>query len=256
MNYLHAVILGIIEGISEFLPISSTGHLMLTAKLLGLSQTEFVKSFEIVIQLGAILAVVVLYGRKIMLDFEILKRVLAAFLPTAVIGSVLYTIIKRFLLSDYHIVLWALFLGGLFLIAFEKLYRQPEQKASSLTEISYKKAIQIGLCQSLSVIPGVSRAAATIIGGLFLGVERKTIVEFSFLLAIPTMVAATRLDLVKNAGSFSSNEFGILAAGFIASFIVAVICIRWFLAYVQKNTFIAFGVYRVLLALNFWLLIK
>ena len=256
MNYFHAIILGIVEGVSEFLPISSTGHMILTAKILGLSQSEFIKSFEIIIQLGAILAVVALYWRKMLLNPEIMKRVLAAFVPTMVIGFILYKIIKKFLLEDYRIVLASLAVGGLFLIFFEKFYRGPEKKIESIAEISYPKALWIGLCQALAVIPGVSRSAATIIGGLYAGVERSVIVEFSFLLAIPTMAAATGLDLLKSAGSFSFDQFGLLAAGFIVSFLVAILCVRWFLGYVRKHSFVAFGVYRLLLVLAFCLLIR
>jgi len=254
MNLLHAVIFGIVEGITEFLPISSTGHLILTARLLGILQSDFLKSFEIAIQLGAILSVVVLYWRSLIVDIKVLKRVLAAFIPTAVIGFLLYKAIKNLLLGNEQIVLVSLFVGGIFLILFELIYREKEIAASSIADISYGQAALIGLFQSISVIPGVSRAAATICGGLLLGLKRKTIVEFSFLLAVPTMLAATGFDLIKSAGDFSSAQFGFLAIGFAVSFITAIAGIKFLLNFIKGHNFTTFGVYRIILALAFWLM--
>ena len=263
MSYLHALVLGIVEGIAEFLPISSTGHLILASKLLAVPQTEFVKSFEIAIQLGAILSVVALYWRELFVKWEVMKRVAAAFIPTAIVGFVLYKFIKQYLFSD-SIVVWTLFLGGIFFIAFEKFHhpepvegRREDEKndKDSLEGITYKQAVGIGLVQSLAVVPGVSRAAATILGGMALGVKRRTIVEFSFLLAAPTMAAATALDLLKTAHSFTSTEFGALAVGFIVSFLVAIAAIKWLLGFVQTHDFKGFGVYRIVVAVLFWLLI-
>jgi undecaprenyl-diphosphatase len=253
MNLLNVVILGIVEGITEFLPISSTGHLILTAHLLKIAQSDFLKSFEIAIQLGAILSVVVLYWHSLFVDFKALKKVLAAFIPTAAIGLLLYKVIKTFLLGNERVVLVSLFLGGIFLILFELLYREKETAASSVADISYGQAVAIGLIQSISVIPGVSRAAATICGGLLLGLKRKTIVEFSFLLAVPTMLAATGFDLVKSAGSFSPAQFGLLAVGFIASFITAMAGIKFLLNFIKSHNFVSFGVYRIVAAILFWL---
>ncbi|MDP3963624.1 MAG: undecaprenyl-diphosphatase UppP [bacterium] len=261
MTFIDALILGIIEGITEFLPISSTGHLMLAGRLLNLAQTEFLKSFDIAIQSGAILAVVVLYARRLWRDAELAKRIVAAFIPTAVVGLALYRTVKDYLLADTGIVLWMLFLGGIGLVVFEKWYVKRTHAfytsgdEESHTHISYSQALWIGLCQSVAMVPGVSRAAATIIGGLALGIERKTIVEFSFLLAIPTMAAATGLDLIKNAQSFSGAEFYLLAIGFIAAFITALISVLWLLRFIKTHTFTPFGIYRVALALVFWLFI-
>ena len=256
MDFVDAIILGIIEGITEFLPISSTGHLIMAGRVLGLEQTEFLKTFEIAIQLGAILAVLFLYGRTLLLNQKILRRVAAAFIPTAVVGLVLYKLIKHVLMENISIILWALCLGGICLIAFEIIFKEKESSTKQLDAISYPQAIAIGLFQSLAVIPGVSRAAATIIGGLLQGISRKTIVEFSFLLAIPTMLAATGLDLYKNAGAFSTDQFLFLATGFIVSFFVAVAAIKFLIRYVQKHTFVIFGVYRIAIALVFWLSVK
>ena len=255
MNLTDALIFGIVEGVTEFLPISSTGHLMLTAKVMGFSQTNFLKSFEIAIQLGAILSVVVLYWRKFLVDFEVLKRVLAAFLPTAVLGFFLYKIVKKILLNSPQVVLWSLFVGGIFLIIFEWLHREKESAVEDLEKIPYRKAFCIGIFQSLAMIPGVSRAAATIVGGLLLGVKRRTIVEFSFLLAVPTMLAATALDLLKSAREFSTGQMEFLLVGFTASFIVAIVSIKFLLHFIKHHTFIWFGIYRVAVALLFWFVI-
>jgi len=253
MDIIQAIIFGIVEGVTEFLPISSTGHLMLTARYLGIAQTEFVKSFEIAIQSGAILAVVVLYWKTLRKDSAIWKKLFAAFLPTAIIGAMLYKIIKGFLLNSSAVVLWALFLGGIALILFECFYRDKENAVSALSEISYLQAFLIGLFQSLAMIPGVSRAAATIIGGLSVGLKRKTIVEFSFLLAVPTMAAAMALDLLKSSHAFSAGQFLLLAVGFAVSFAVALIAIRFLLTFIKRHTFIPFGIYRILVAVVFWL---
>ncbi len=256
MNLFHAVIFGIVEGVTEFLPISSTGHLMLTARLLNLSQTDFLKSFEIAIQLGAILSVVVLYWRMFLVNRDIIKKVLAAFIPTAIVGFGLFEVIKRVLLGSESVVLWALFLGGIFIIIFDLLHREKKGAAEDISAISYKQAITIGLFQSIAVIPGVSRAAATIIGGLILGVKRRAIVEFSFLLAIPTMLAATALDLLKNKDAFSMDQLAFLSVGFITSFFVALLSIKLLLYFIKRHSFVSFGIYRVVLALFFWLVIK
>jgi undecaprenyl-diphosphatase len=255
MTYLHTLILGIIEGISEFLPISSTGHLILASYLLHLKQTDFQKSFEIAIQLGAILSVVVLYWRALLINFEILKRVIAAFIPTAILGLIFYKIIKRVLLGNNTVVLSSLLIGGIFLILFELWHREKESASEELSDISYSTSFIIGLCQAVAMIPGVSRSAATIIGGLILGIKRKTIVEFSFLLSVPTMVAATGLDLMKSGGHFSMEEFNFLLMGFISSFIVALLSIKWLIHFIKNHTFISFGIYRIIISLLFWFVI-
>ncbi len=251
MDYLHSLILGIVEGITEFLPISSTAHMVLTAKVMGIAETDFVKSFEIIIQFGAILSVVALYWRRFLLDFESLKRVLAAFVPTAILGFLLYKVIKGYLISNETIIVWALVLGGAVLILFEMFHREKESALDDISKLPYSKCVAIGLFQSLAMFPGVSRSAATIIGGLTLNLKRSTIVEFSFLLAVPTMLAASVLDLVKSGSSFSGSEVGVLALGFVVSFLVAMLSIKFLVSYIQKHTFIPFGVYRILVGLAF-----
>lgn len=260
MTIIQAIILGIIEGVTEFLPISSTGHLILASKLLGVADADFTKSFEIAIQFGAILAVVVLYWKKIWSHRETWRKVLIAFLPTAVVGFLLYKMLKNYLLSNSTIVVWSLFFGGVALIVFEMWYKRKYHKWNgcpflSINEINYKKSFWTGVWQSLAIIPGVSRSGATIIGGMFMGISREAIVEFSFLLAIPTMAAATGYDLLKSAGSFSFNQFYLLVIGFMVSFIVALLLIKWLLHFIKNHTFIAFGVYRIVIALLFWLFI-
>ena len=228
---------------------------MLTSYLLHLEQTDFQKSFEIAIQLGAILSVVVLYWRALLVNFEILKRVITAFIPTAILGLIFYKIIKRVLLGSNTVVLYSLLIGGIFLVLFELWHREKESASEEVSAISYSKSFMIGLCQAVAMIPGVSRSAATIVGGLMLGIKRKTIVEFSFLLSVPTMVAATGLDLIKSGGHFSLEEFNLLLMGFISSFIVALLSIKWLIHFIKNHTFISFGIYRILISLLFWFVI-
>ena len=256
MDLIQSIILGVVEGITEFLPISSTGHLILTSNLLRIPNSEFLKSFEIAIQSGAILSVIALYWKKILADTELGKRVLVAFIPTAIIGFLLYRLIKQYLLGNPEVVLAALLLGGIALIGVEMLFkRKASETKSESKQITYKKAAIIGLFQSIAVIPGVSRSASTIVGGMLLGLPRTTATEFSFLLAVPTMLAATALDLKSSSFSFSQNEWLMLGVGFTTSFIVALAAIKWLLKYVQKHNFIPFGIYRIVLALLYSLII-
>lgn len=257
MEYLDAIILGIIEGITEFLPISSTAHLILGSKLLDLGQTEFVKSFEIIIQLGAILAVVTLYF-KLFLKLDVIYKVVVGFLPTALFGLLAYKTIKVYL-GNINIVLWSLFIGGILIIIFE-LFQQKKVKQSeniaSVSDLTLSQCISVGLFQCIAFIPGVSRSAATIIGGMSIGMNRMLIAEYSFLIAVPTMLAASSLDIIKNREVIlSSNNLGILAIGFIVSYIVAIIAIKFLISYLKKNSFITFGVYRIIVSILFWLFV-
>jgi undecaprenyl-diphosphatase len=256
MDYFQAIIFALVEGITEFLPISSTGHLVLTAKLLNIPQTEFVKSFEIIIQLGAILAVMFLYWKTIWTNKKVWKPIILAFIPTAIVGGILYKLIKNVLIGNEFITLSALFIGGIILIAIELFFKDKNGEVVKIEDISPKNAILIGLFQSISIIPGVSRAAATIIGAMLLKTQRKTAVEFSFLLAIPTMFAATGMDLIQTKFSFTPYEYSVLAVGFIGSFIVAIFAVKFFLKFIQNHTFIPFGIYRIVLAFLFFLLVK
>lgn len=252
MDLLQTLILSAVEGFTEFLPISSTGHLILTAQILGVAQTNFVKSFEIIIQLGAILAVVAIYFKEL-LNKKIWPQILIAFIPSAIIGFLLYSFIKNVLFENSLIVVIALFLGGVAFLLIEYFHKDKKEKEGNIENISYRNALIIGLFQSISVIPGVSRAGSTILGALMLGVNRKTAAEFSFILAVPTIFAATVLDITQTRLSFSSNELFLLSVGFIASFIFAFISIKLLIKYVQNHTFIIFGIYRITLAIIFYL---
>jgi undecaprenyl-diphosphatase len=256
MTFIHAIILSIIEGLTEFLPISSTGHLILGARVLGLDQDAFAKTFEIAIQLGAILAVVVLYWRRFLMEWATLKKIIVAFIPTAVVGLLLYKTIKDVFFENPAVVLWALLAGGVFLILFERWHKEADTDTADISAMTYKQSFLIGLAQSVAVIPGVSRAAATILGGLSLKLKRAVIVEFSFLLAVPTMAAATGLDLLKTAPDFAGREFALLAVGFIGSFVMAILAIKFMLRFIRQHKFTGFGIYRIILALVFWFIVR
>ena len=247
----HALLLGVVEGVTEFLPVSSTAHLILTADALHLTGSEFLKSFEIIIQLGAILSVIVLYWRRF-LDWEVLKKLAVAFVPTGVIGLAMYKVVKQ-LLGSVEVVLWTLLIGGVALIVFERFKRYADRDPD-FSEITYRKALLIGLFQAIAIVPGVSRSAATIVGGSLIGISKRTIVEFSFMLAVPTMLAATGLELLKGYGALAGH-FGTLAIGFVVSFIVAILAIKSFLAYLKRRDFSAFGWYRIIVAIAFYLIV-
>lgn len=250
MTFIQSIILGIVEGVTEFLPISSTGHLILTSSLLGIPDTEFLKTFEIAIQLGAILAVVYLYWSSFW-NIELIKKLIVGFIPTGIIGLLMYKIVKTYLLGNNTIVVISLLLGGIALIVFEYWHREREDAAAAVQAITYRQAAFVGIFQALAIVPGVSRSAASIVGGLLVGIRRATIVEFSFLLAVPTMLAATALDLLKTSASFTGSEFAMLAVGFVTAFFVALASIKFLLSYVRRHTFIPFGIYRIAIALLF-----
>lgn len=250
MTPLDSIFLGVLEGITEFLPISSTGHLILAGELLGLPSTEFLKSFMIAIQLGAILAVVALYWKKF-LDFEVIKRLIVGFIPTGILGFTLYKFIKAALIGNTWVVVWALALGGVALIVFERFHTEKTTGTDDVRTLPYLQVLLVGCFQAIAMIPGVSRSAATIVGGLIVGMRRTTIVEFSFLLAVPTMLAATGYDVLKSAGSFPTDGFGLMLLGFATSFIVALFSVRFLVSFVKNHTFVPFGIYRIVLALVF-----
>ncbi len=254
MDLIQAIVLGIVEGITEFLPISSTGHMILASKLMGLKQEEFLKSFEVVIQLGSILAVVVAFKDRIFKDLELWKRLIVAFIPTGILGLTLYKLIKS--LFAPSTVAYMLIIGGIIFILVELFYKEKEHHIEDVDQVSYKQALAIGLFQSLAMIPGTSRSGATIIGGLLIGLKRKAAAEFSFLLAVPTMFAATGYDLLKHYKEFDLSNIAALGVGFITAFIVALVIIRWFLGFIKKHTFIPFGIYRIVVGVIFlmWVL--
>lgn len=254
MNLIQTIILSIVEGITEFLPISSTGHLILASNLLKIPQTEFVKSFQIIIQLGAILAVVVIYFKKLVLnlDLDLYWKLFIAFLPSTIVGLFAYKYIKMYLIGNTSIVIWSLLIGGIVMLLFEKFHKPVHR---SLFTVHY---LIIGLFQILSMIPGVSRAFATIFGGMVVGMNRKEATEFSFFLAIPTMFAASALDLIQtDVSAWTAVDGRLLAIGFVGSFITAYIVIKWLIKFVQNNNFVWFGIYRIVIGLlGFWVLIR
>lgn len=257
MQIFDAIILGIVEGLTEFLPVSSTGHLILVADILGIPVTNFLTLFQVVIQLGAILAVVSLYGKKFLLDWTMNRKLLLALLPSLFVGTLFYPFIKSLFASPLTVVI-TLFLGGIFILVIEAVVAKRGEGAIRVQEvddISFKEAFLVGLFQIFSVIPGVSRAGATIMGGLILGLRRKAIVEFSFLLAVPTMIAATAKDLFENGTLLQGANVTLLVIGFITAYLVALLAIKLFLRYVQTNTFKPFGWYRIIIAVLFFVFI-
>lgn len=248
MELKDAFILGIVEGLTEFLPVSSTGHLILTAHILGISHTEFTKSFEIAIQLGSILAVVFIYLERFIKDFETWKRVVLAFIPTGLVGFLLYRVIKGYFIGNDLIVVVNLFLGGIILIIADK-YCERFCSLKDIDELPIKRAPIIGLFQALAVMPGVSRSGATIIGGMLMGLSRKSAAEFSFTLAVPTMLAATAYDLLKTGGQFGSSQWELLGVGFLTAFFTALVTVKAFLKFLNSHGFMVFGVYRIVIAL-------
>ena len=249
MNILEVIILGILEGLTEFLPISSTGHLILASWIMGIQQTEAHKAFEVAIQLGSILAVVFLYRDVLFKNMELWKRLIIAFIPTGTLGFLLYKLIKS--LFSPVIVAVMLIVGGVIFLIVEKFYKEEKHQINSVDKISYKTTFFIGLFQSLAMIPGTSRSGATIIGGILLGLNRKTAAEFSFLLAVPTMFIATFYDIYKHHNEFQLDNWINLGAGFITAFIFGVISIKVLLNFISTYSFVAFGIYRIIVGLIF-----
>jgi len=249
MSPLQAIILAIVEGITEFLPISSTGHLIIVNSLMGLSEDQFAKLFIIVIQLGAILSVVVLYWKRFFsfgnmkktIDFYL--KLLVAFIPAVIFGLALKSYIDV-MLGSVMVVAVALLLGGIFLLFVDKIFRKTETAPD--VEITYLMAFKIGMFQVISMIPGVSRAGATIVGGLTQRMNRKQAAEFSFFLAVPTMFAATAKDLYDNKDLLSNTNLGLILLGCVVAFVVALLAIRSFISYLTKHGFVIFGYYRII----------
>ncbi len=250
MTLFQSIIIAIIEGLTEFLPISSTGHMILASAAMGIHEDEFVKTFEVFIQLGAILAIALMYIKRFFKSIDIYLKLFAAFVPTAIIGLLAYDFIKGYLFNPI-IVSVSLILGGIILILIDKTVIAQKSELEEVEEMTYKSAFFIGLFQCLSMVPGTSRAAATIIGGVFNGLDKKQATEFSFLLAVPTMMAAGGYDLIRSELSFTSEQIMMLAVGFIIAFIFAWIAVKFFLKYVSTHGFKAFGWYRIALGILF-----
>jgi undecaprenyl-diphosphatase len=253
---LIAIILGIVEGVTEFLPVSSTGHLILATELLGFDADKWA-AFNVIIQLGAILAIVVLYWRTLWAVLEglfkgqaaswrFVRNILIGFLPSAILGFLLINRIES-LLGDAKVVAIAFIVGGIAILLIERLVK--DTPVVGVAEMPLGTVIGVGLIQCLAMIPGVSRSGATIMGGLSLGVERRTAAEFSFFLAIPTMFGATTLELVKHHDSLMAGAsgvgFGTVALGFVVSFLVAIVVVRAFVRYIARHGFAPFAWYRI-----------
>ena len=250
MTYFQAFIIAIIEGLTEFLPISSTGHMILASSLMQIENPQFAETFEIVIQLGAILAVLFLYIKRFFVSFTIYLKLIVAFLPTGIIGLLAYKMIKLYLFNPY-VVSVSLIVGGVVLLFLDKWSKNKESEYKEIEDISYVNALKIGLIQCISMVPGVSRSAATIFGGIFSGFNRQQAAEFSFLLAIPTMFAASGYDLLKEKDNIHSNDLTILVFGGLIAFIVAFFAVKAFVAFLNKYGFKYFGYYRIVLGILF-----
>jgi undecaprenyl-diphosphatase len=253
---LIAIILGIVEGVTEFLPVSSTGHLILATELLGFDAEKWA-AFNVIIQLGAILAIVVLYWRTFWaviegllrnnaMSWRFVRNILIGFLPSAVLGFILIKHIEA-LLGNATVVAVALIVGGIAILVIEKMVKRSD--VVGVAEMPLGTAVGVGVAQCLAMIPGVSRSGATIMGALSLGVERRTAAEFSFFLAIPTMVGATTLELVKHHDTLMAGAsgigFGTVAVGFVVSFLVALVVVRVFVHYISRHGFAPFAWYRI-----------
>ncbi|MBK7338783.1 MAG: undecaprenyl-diphosphate phosphatase [Saprospirales bacterium] len=255
MSLIDVILTAIVEGITEFLPISSTGHMILLNHLLGDGDDYFSRTFIVFIQLGAILAIVLLYARRFLFNIGVYFRLFVAFLPSAIVGFLLFDFIKTHLFNPM-VVAWALIIGGVILIILDKRLPQRDPEADELSDMTYRRAFFIGLFQCLSVIPGVSRAAATMIGGMTKGLSKKGAAEFSFLLAIPTMAAATGYDLLKFEGHLSFLQWEYLGIGFVVAFLTALLVVKWFVHLLDKHGFSIFGYYRIVVGVIFILFAK
>jgi undecaprenyl-diphosphatase len=252
MTLFQAIVIAIIEGLTEFLPVSSTGHMILASSLMGIHEDEFVKSFEVVIQLGAILAVLALYYKRFLVSFEIYLKLFVAFLPTGVIGLLAYKSIKAYLFNPTTVSI-SLIVGGVVLILLDRWTEKKESRYVELEHISYTDALKIGFIQCISMIPGVSRSAATIFGGVYAGFNRMQAAEFSFLLAIPTMFAASGYDILKNHETILNGNLNTLLIGALVAFLVAIVAVKGFVSFLTKYGFKHFGYYRIALGILFLL---
>lgn len=252
MNLINASILGLVEGITEFLPISSTAHLIITSKLLNIPATEFQKFFEVFIQSGAILAVIFIYWKVILKNKSLMINVILSFIPTAIVGFLLHKIIKNVFFESFTLIAASLFIIGLFFIVFEFLLKKKiikiDKKIDKMTII---QALMIGLGQSLAVVPGVSRAGVVILTMMMLGFNREESALYSFVLAVPTLLAASAFDFIKTDPQliFSGSHPLFLLIGLMTAFFSALLTIKWFIKFLQKNSLAPFGIYRIILAL-------
>jgi undecaprenyl-diphosphatase len=253
MSILETIILAIVEGITEFLPISSTGHMIIASSLMGIASDPFTKMLTIAIQFGAILSVVVLYWKRFFQSFDFYIKLFIAFLPAAIAGFLFNDAIDS-LLERVDVVGYTLLAGGIFFLFVDKIFAGNE---TSSKDVTYPAALKIGFFQIIAMVPGVSRSAATIIGGLSQKLNKRTAAEFSFFLAVPTMFAATVYKLFsyyKDGGTFGQHEITLFAIGNIVAFVVAIIAIKSFIAFLTKHGFKVFGYYRIVVGLTILIL--
>lgn len=256
MSILQAIILAIIEGLTEFLPVSSTGHMIIGSSAMGIASDPFTKMFTVAIQFGAILSVIVLYWKRFLPEknslqetFNFYAKLLVAFVPAAILGFLLNDFIDA-LLERVDVVGFALILGGVFFLFVDKIFSKNEELLDQ--RITYPAALKIGIFQTIAMVPGISRSAATIIGGLAQKLNKKTAAEFSFFLAVPTMFAATLYKMFKFydvGGSFGSNEITLLIVGNIVAFLVAILAIKSFINFLTRHGFKVFGYYRIIVGI-------
>jgi undecaprenyl-diphosphatase len=248
LDILQTIILGVVEGITEFLPISSTGHLIVVSGWLGIDQTEASKAFEVIIQLAAILAVIANYRDKFNLAHRQLWYKLAlAFIPIGAVGFLFSHQIKA--LFSVEVVATMFILGGIVFLLLERFYKKGSAHVTEVEDVSYRQAFWVGIAQVFALIPGTSRAGSTIVGALLVGLDRKASAEFSFLLALPVMLAASGYDLLKHHQAFAGAQLPLLAVGFVTAFIVAWLTMRLFIRFLERFTFNGFGIYRILFGL-------
>lgn len=246
MEITDSLILGVIEGITEFLPISSTGHLIVASEFLGIKQTELNKAYEVIIQFAAILAVILNYPSKFTFShINLWTKILISFLPIAIIGFIFSSYVKA--MFSIQIVAYMFIIGGFVFLIVEKFYKEETCNTKDVEDVTYKQALYIGLAQIFALIPGTSRAGSSIIGAMLAGLNRRSSAEYSFLLAFPVMCATTAYDLLKHHKElFTDANFLNLALGFVVSFIVAFLAIKLFLKFLESFTFVAFGIYRII----------
>lgn len=254
MTILQAIILAFVEGVTEFLPISSTGHMILTSYMMGIEENNFVKSFEVIIQSGAILAVVVIYWKRFLPTWSFYRKLFIAFLPTAIIGFAVKNYVD-ILLGSALVVAWSFIIGGVILIWTDKYFAHLNTAGRTTEDLTTKDSLLLGLFQSIAMIPGVSRSAATIIGGLSLGMNRKEAAEFSFFLAVPTLAAATAYKGYGILKSIDSSQIHLLVIGNIVAFVVAILAIKTFIHFLSSHGFKYFGYYRILMGVIFLVMI-
>jgi len=248
VDIFQAIIIGVIEGFTEFLPISSTGHMIVASKLMGLPQDTVIKAYEVIIQFAAILAVMLIYKDKISFKkIDLWLKLILAFIPLALVGFIFKDHIKA--LFNVETVAWMFIIGGIIFLIIEYFYKETSAHTVEVEKVSFMQALWIGISQIFSLIPGTSRAGATIIGGMLTGLDRKTSSDFSFLLAIPVMSAVTAYDLLKHYKEFVDANWTAFIVGFVVAFIVAYITVKVFLVFIQKFSFVPFGIYRIVFGL-------